>query len=187
MRTVRTKVYKFEELSDEAKQVAIDNNRDINTDYEWWNPMFEGFTELLEKQGFYETEIYFSGFYSQGDGACFDGKVDALKFAESINEKRVARLIDAGILEGFTIEKTSFSNHYSHEKTRYVDVWREDRKNIDRVLVSMCEEIEEKRLSLSKQIYNDLYKAYEELQSDEFISGTLIVNEYEFLSNGKRF
>lgn len=187
MRTIRTKVYKFDELSEQAKQVAIEDNRNINTDYDWFEPMFEGFREKLDAVGFYDSEIFFSGFWSQGDGACFDAKINALQFAETTNEKRVANLIDAGILEGFTIEKTSFANHYSHEKTRYVDVWREDRKNIDDVLVSLCEKIEAKRLELSREIYIDLNKAYEELQSDEFISETLIANEYEFLFNGKQY
>lgn len=187
MRTIRTKVYKFDELSEQAKQVAIEEHRDINVDWDWYEPMFEGFKEQLEEVGFYDVDIFFSGFYSQGDGASFDGKINPLKFAETENEKRVAKLIDNGLLEGFTIEKTSYASHYSHEKTRYVDVWRDDRKNIDSVLVSLCEKIEAKRLELSKQIYNDLYKAYEELQSDEFISETLVANDYEFLSNGKMF
>lgn len=187
MRTIRTKVYKFEELSSEAKQVAIEDNRNINIDFDWYEPMFESFIEKLNEVGFYDVEIFFNGFYSQGDGASFDGKINALQFAETTNEKRVAKLIDEGNLEGFTIEKTTYSNHYSHEKTRYVDVCREDRKNIDNVLVSLCEKIESKRLELSKEIYNDLYKLYEELQSDEFISDILIANEYEFLSNGKQY
>lgn len=187
MRTIRTKVYKFNELKEQAKQIAIEEHRDINVDFDWYEPMFEGFKEQLKEVGFYDVDIFFSGFYDQGDGASFDGKINPLKFAETEIEKRVARLIDSGLLEGFTIEKTSFANHYSHEKTRYIDVWRDDRQNIDKILVSLCEKIEAKRLELSKQIYNDLYKAYEELQSYEFISETLIANEYEFLKDGTKF
>ncbi|MEN6291629.1 MAG: hypothetical protein ABFD07_06385, partial [Methanobacterium sp.] len=36
MRTIRTKIYKFEELSSDAQAKAIDNLRDINVDYDWW-------------------------------------------------------------------------------------------------------------------------------------------------------
>jgi hypothetical protein len=93
MRTIRTKVYKFDELSEQAKQVAIEENRDINVDWDWYEPMFEGFKEQLEEVGFYDVDIFFRGFYSQGDGASFDGKINSLKFAETENEKRVAKLI----------------------------------------------------------------------------------------------
>ena len=48
MRTIRTKVYKFDELSEQAKQVAIEEHRDINVDWDWYEPMFEGFKEERE-------------------------------------------------------------------------------------------------------------------------------------------
>ena len=37
MKTIETKVYKFEELTDEAKDIAVSNHYYINTDYEWWD------------------------------------------------------------------------------------------------------------------------------------------------------
>ena len=36
MKTIETVVYDFDELSDEAKQKAINNLSDINVDYGWW-------------------------------------------------------------------------------------------------------------------------------------------------------
>ena len=41
MRTIRTKVYKFSELSDKAKQKAIEKFYDINVDYDWWESVYE--------------------------------------------------------------------------------------------------------------------------------------------------
>ncbi len=41
MRTVRTKVYKFDELSKEAQQKAIERLSDINVDYDWWQSTYE--------------------------------------------------------------------------------------------------------------------------------------------------
>ena len=40
-RTIRTKVYLFSELSDQAKQKVIEDNYDINVDYEWWESAYE--------------------------------------------------------------------------------------------------------------------------------------------------
>jgi hypothetical protein len=80
------KSYKFDELSPEAKQNAIDLNRDRNTEYDdWWQPIIEGFVEEMEEIGMTNVECEFSGFYSQGDGASFTGEVnDNDKFLKSV-------------------------------------------------------------------------------------------------------
>ena len=41
MRIIETKAYKFEELSNDAKQKAIERLWDINVDYGWWENMYE--------------------------------------------------------------------------------------------------------------------------------------------------
>jgi len=188
MRTIRTKVYLFDELSKEAQETALDKMRGINTyDYNWHDFILEGFQEQLKEVGFYDAKIQFSGFWSQGDGLCFDAKIDASKFAETTNEKRVVNLIENNYISEFTIEKTSFANHYSHEKTRYTDYDATDYNNINKVLENLCDKIEEKRLELCKDFYNILEKSYCHLQSDEVVKETILANEYEFTKDGKQF
>src|SRR5262245_16755614 len=41
MRTIRTKVYKFKELSTEAQEKAIEKFYDINVDHDWWDSTYE--------------------------------------------------------------------------------------------------------------------------------------------------
>lgn len=41
--------------------------------HDWWEDSFDTFKELGEAFGFDITDIDFSGFSSQGDGACFEG------------------------------------------------------------------------------------------------------------------
>ena len=41
MRKIETVVYKFDELSDEAKQKAIENLYALNVDHEWWDGTYE--------------------------------------------------------------------------------------------------------------------------------------------------
>ena len=41
MRTIRTKIYNFTELSEEAQQYAITKYYDINTDYNWWENVYQ--------------------------------------------------------------------------------------------------------------------------------------------------
>lgn len=41
MRTIEIKLYKFDELSKEAQQKAIESLFDINIDYNWWEGVYE--------------------------------------------------------------------------------------------------------------------------------------------------
>jgi len=188
MRTIRTKIYSFNELNKEAQAVAIDKMREINTEHDdWYKYIFEGFKEILTEAGFLDANIQFSGFWSQGDGLCFDAKIDASKFATTINEKRVCNLINEGLIDELTIEKTSFANHYVHEKTRFVDYSICNGDNCNKILETLCEKIENKRLKLCKEFYSTLEKDYYLLQSDEEVKETILANEYEFLSNGTQY
>jgi hypothetical protein len=41
MKTIEIKLYKFAELSEEAKQKAIEKHYDINVSYDWWDFTYE--------------------------------------------------------------------------------------------------------------------------------------------------
>ena len=105
----------------------------------WHNFILEDFQQELIKLGFDNPKIQYSGFWSQGDGLSFDADINVEKFAETVNEKRITKLIDSGYLDNFTIQKTSFANHYSHEKTRFVDYSSIEKTNIDRDYFAMYE------------------------------------------------
>lgn len=64
----------FSELSAKGKAKAIDAHRDINTDHDWFDFVIEDYENKLKKLGFYDIKIQFTGFASQGDGACFTAK-----------------------------------------------------------------------------------------------------------------
>jgi hypothetical protein len=54
----------------------IEKHRDINTDEGWWESTYDSFTEDMALIGIRVDKMYFSGFWSQGDGACFEGCVE---------------------------------------------------------------------------------------------------------------
>jgi len=55
---------------------TLEKYRYVNVeDVEWWEYIFSDFEEDMRKHGVKVDQIYFSGFWSQGDGACFDGSV----------------------------------------------------------------------------------------------------------------
>jgi hypothetical protein len=53
----------------------IERYRDINVDHDWWDSEYDYVMAQMLRAGFRVGNIYFSGFWSQGDGACFDGGV----------------------------------------------------------------------------------------------------------------
>lgn len=187
MKTQTINTFSFNELSEKVQTKVLDKFR-----YDFNNNSFndylnEDFNIELSISGFYDSEIYYSGFYSQGDGLCFDAKINMSFFCETENEKRILKLIDNGLIENFTIQKTSFANHYSHEKTRYTNFWNSGKNNIDNVLSELCKKIENKRLELCNKFYSILEKDNDYFYSDENIKEIIIENEYEFFEDGQIF
>jgi len=65
-------VYTIDELSDAARAKALDAHRDIDVDTDWSDDTIELRCEMLAQYGFKDKiDIFFSGFWSQGDGASF--------------------------------------------------------------------------------------------------------------------
>lgn len=78
-------------LSAERRDALLEKHRDANVFDEWWGSVYEMFVEDCAEKGIevdthtirtvggkqaQRHSIYFSGFWSQGDGACFDGHVN---------------------------------------------------------------------------------------------------------------
>jgi len=134
MKEVNVKVYQFSELNEKVQKVLIEKRRrqvieDFDPDFcllEW--------KEKLENFGFIDPKIYYSGFYQQGSGACFDCKdIDNQKILIEFRKSEAWKLLkEIKIFEyilnnsddfelNFRIEETSYANLDSHERTRYID------------------------------------------------------------------
>ena len=72
MRTEALHIYTYEELSDEAKAKARDWYRK-NDDNEYSEFVIDDAKEVAALMGWEIDKVYYSGFWSQGDGACFEG------------------------------------------------------------------------------------------------------------------
>lgn len=93
--------YSFEELSPEAQEKALDTFRDINTDYaSWHDPIIEGFIEDMSEEFGVDIDtgdVFYTGFYSQGDGASFKGTVDEReKFFKNALSLKSSEFLDMG-------------------------------------------------------------------------------------------
>lgn len=66
----------WHKLPDHAKSQILDDHRYWNVDgLEWWDRVYDDFKEDMKAIGIEVDKMYFSGFWSQGDGACFEGRV----------------------------------------------------------------------------------------------------------------
>lgn len=179
MRTIRTKVYQFSELSEQAKQKAIESCRDINTNYDdWHEPIIEGAIEDLIAAGFNEPKILYTGFWSQGDGACFT--CNSIDFNKFLNGKYKGLDISANITHSW---------RYCFATSTTVNLYDEDREGElpENKYNEILKDIEDEREKLGNKIYRDLEKYYYELQEDEAVIDCIEANEYEFKADGTRF
>jgi hypothetical protein len=199
MRVVETKVYTFEELSATAKEVAIENHRDVNTYDGWWEPIFEGITEQAELAGFHVGNIYFSGFWSQGDGAMFEyttvGDTLLNKFVDQLDLSPLRK----SWLRSLTHAQSrgTHSGHYYHENccSHVIDfesnyTWSAA-NNVSNWIDSFADQYEEfviaEYKSLCRELYSRLDKYNDELSTDEAIAETIVMNDWEFDEDGNNF
>lgn len=187
-------LFKFEELIEEVQQKVIEKNRYINTDFDWHESIFESFKEDNEKY-FDIKNIYFTGFYSQGDGAMFEYSCineNLLNEAiESLNlQKWKKQILSTQIcISGKGVQR----GHYYHENSCDHTIYIEDNnngyyQNIYDLIDLYSSDIEDFIITKYKDICHDLYKNLENehdyLQSDEVIKETLICNDYDFTEEG---
>lgn len=118
---------KFNELSEEAKdKVRAANHPD--TEYEWWDCLEEDYKADGEERGFDIENMYWSGFSSQGDGACWKGRVNTLTFLryhlkpehpQFAQYQVLLELIEQGWVDRSV--RVTQSGHYSHQYTMETD------------------------------------------------------------------
>lgn len=192
MRTKEIEIGTYEEwkaANETVAQTILEKYSDINVNYEgWYDFTLEDFCDKVEKIGFEVTtdEIQFSGFWSQGDGASFEGYINILKYLKATKQLTVYRPLVRAINCGYVgdgVGITRDSHHYSHENTcslMDIEIYEDLSARAEELLSNLETELEEKRRELSIELYSELAKAHDYLTSEESVSETLIANEYEF-------
>ena len=206
--TIEKTLFKFSELDETAKQKAIDYFR--QSSYRgsfWFESVYEDAAEIADLFGLdlrqtrkqradgtpcYVPTIYFSGFYSQGDGACFEAtyryKKGGLKavvdYAPNDSELHsiVSRLRDLQRRNFYQLTaSTKHGGHYHHSGCMSVDVERLD----DNALTDDAESgLTDLLREFADWIYSRLESEYDYQTSDDTIRENIESNEYEFDEEG---
>lgn len=201
--TKEFKIYKFKELSEKVQEKVIEQNRDCNVNYDWWDCTYDWFYETAVEEGFDVSKIYFSGFWSQGDGAMFEGELNN-NIYDQLNPNyrneeykkdwnRVLYLLKTGQIDIFG--RFKHYGHYYHEKS-YTDSleyafnndWQgKNYSNIESILDDMIDSIRLQYEELACNLYRQLNQEYDYLTSDECIREHLIDSDDEYLEDGEYY
>lgn len=188
MRIIKQKIYTFNELEASAKKYAIAQYRENSVDYEWYIFITDEYTQRLDSLGFSSPEIYFTGFCSQGDGACFDATLNMGILGKNFHPDIIESMAKNGWEVEWTIAKNSYANHYSHERTRYIHYSTDCQDKLILDLLDREEQrIESLRLKLCREIYRALELEWDTINSDEYISDTLSQSDMEFYETGRGY
>ena len=199
-RTIERTVFTFEELSDKAKEKALDECRDWEVqDPYWYESTYDDWKEKLEAQGVSDPKISFSGFYTQGSGASFTGSVnlaDWMKSQEIAGKYRAlyyAATNPTNDAEAFaSITRGTAYSHYTYGRPEvelrcYLDEGDPRSVRLNQQADEVNAAFEEWFRQTEGEIYRDLREAYEYYTSDEVVAEMLIANEILFNENGSTY
>ncbi|AFU87885.1 hypothetical protein CcrColossus_gp015 [Caulobacter phage CcrColossus] len=210
-RTVTKQVFEYDELTPAAQEKARDWFRDMQDrsgDNSFAEPVLEEVARIADMLGIAlkidrdgEPAILWSGFYSQGDGASFEGRyaapekpaLEAIK-AEFPSELKLHAI--AAELDAFQdrrrrrlvadITRNGRTN-YVHPYTVDIDVFVTDDDGEE----SNVDDTTEKAIAAELRnfmdwIWRQLMAAYEAEREDDAIADNIRANEYEFEADGRR-
>lgn len=194
--TTQRKRYTFAELPDDIQQKALANLWDINVHDSFWQEFVLNDAKALGALiGIDIDKIYFSGFSSQGDGACFVGRYSYKKGAvEAVKEYAPNEEILHSIAQELQdVQKRHFyglnasvvhRGPYSHEYCTDIRV-DYDAPNYQDMAITAEADISNGLRNFMRWTYAKLASAYNYATLDKSIIATIEANEYEFTEQGK--
>lgn len=199
--------FSIKELSDSAKQCAHQDWLENALSYDWWDSTYEEWTEKLKEKGINIENIYFSGFWLQGDGACFTGSVAAGPFikAHATEENKWTSkyyvLLEAWEDSGTGNFALRHSGHYYHcycvtnsdindcnyAPSKGIFSQMED-EEFAALVNKQLDEFETDAMDICRGYMNDIYRAleeeYEHQTSMESFMESCEANEWLFDEDG---
>jgi hypothetical protein len=209
---IETTVYRLSELSNDAKDTARGWYRETTLDDDWHEFVYDDFEAICAFLGVrlktntvrlfgggtrQKPRVYFSGFSSQGDGACFEAAYSYKKnSARNIRghapkDAELHRIAD--VLQA--IQRRNFyqlradavhRGRYYHEYCMTISVER-DSPTYQDVTGDAEDAVAEALRDLARWLYRQLEREYEYQTSDMAVDEAIGANEYTFTASGSRF
>jgi hypothetical protein len=204
-RTIQTRVFTLDELSDTARDAARNWFREGGFDYDWWDAVYDDFCRICDLIGITlktrpvplmgggtrrDPCIWFRGFGSQSDGAAFEGlyryargcvaKITAYAPKDQDLQDIARRLAAIQRRNFYALQATIEARGSSHMR---IAVEREDAV----LTVGAEDDVTEALRDLAHWLYTSLEAEYAFLTSDEAVDETILANGYTFTEAGERF
>jgi len=173
MKTIEVKLYEFEELSAEAKENAIERNRTMNVEWDWWDSTYETMKEIGIKISSFD--IYYRNISITIEDSHHTASETIKNFGEGMEIVKISKRFIAD--RDALIKKLGEGNDIAgySVKEEFIDEYDEEIEYLE----------EEYRKEMAEEILTWLIDEYEFLQTDETVAETLIDNNYEFTENGE--
>jgi len=204
----------FSELSEEAKEHARKEYTSGDyPGYDWWDYTYEDAVRMAKILGieisttayttsrgetYHTPDISFSGFCSQGDGACFEGSysfnpgcvkeiisetnnAELICIATELYTMQLARRMQG--LEYFSAS-ISTSGRYSHSGTMSVTVNIEDDEDNELGIQNLENEVTQLMRGFADWIYKQLESENDWHYSDEYVDERLNESDMAFDADG---
>jgi arsenate reductase-like glutaredoxin family protein len=168
MKEVKIIVYSFDELSEDAKQKAIEDNRDINFDFKWWDHIYCDAKSVGLKIESFDLD--------RNKHAIGVFILEPLEVAQNIiNEHGESCETYKTAKEFLNAHNSLFSDYLDEDKETY------ESKELEQEMSDLEDDFLN---SLCFDYANILQREYEYLCSDKAIIETIQANEYNFLKCG---
>ena len=197
MRVIEKTIYQFDELTDDAKERAREWFRGIADD--WWSEsVIDHAKHVGALIGFEVDEIYWRGFWSQGDGACWAGSVAyyrgrasdvARECPQDAEIQRIAQAWQDLQRQNSCQIRGRVSANDRYMRTSVSAYWADDREEDDddaNQIAYVEDDANQIASDFADWIYRSLEEEYDYQMSDERVDETIRANEYEFDENGER-
>jgi hypothetical protein len=175
MKTIEINLYKFSELSEAAKQKALDKLYDINVDHNWWEFTYDDAEDVgLKLTGFdLDRNLHCTGEFYYNAEEC----------AELILKKHGEMCQTFKTAQQYISDKSELVEKYSDGVQTNI-VTEENEYDFDQD----CDELENEFLeSILEDYAHVLQNEYEYLTSEAAIIETIEANDYDFTENGKLY
>jgi len=187
-------------VTSEQRERLLERHRYINVDHDqWYDSVYSDFTEDMREVGIWVDRMYFRGFWSQGDGACFEGGFCSsgvyLDHHHKDQYPMIRKLMEVGGYIGTNCKHTGW---YYHENStsfstdhdtfyrlvecptefqeKIVDAW--DGQLEDEV-DAFEQDVTEQWRTYMQDLYSKLEAEHDYLTSDEAVWEAIVANELD--------
>lgn len=189
METKTITVYSFNELSDKVKQKVLNENYDVEVNYNWWRFLEEEFKDELKKIGIEAENIYFSidrDKYIYLDRATIDSELFINSFLDKDGQILKSLLDENKVLIDVIVTNNSLSNLVE------VEISDEDggvchNREIDEDLNINSDSLTEYLNVILHNFLKQLEDEYSYRTSEECIIEYFEANEYKFFEDGRLY